>query len=61
MGAVEILDDNIWNLVLFQFHDEFALGLLVAGIVISFILSFAVGAMIPPIPGEPQSVREQFH
>jgi len=44
MGAVEILDDNIWNLVLFQFHDEFALGLLVAGIVISFILSFAVGA-----------------
>jgi len=36
--------DSLWNLVLYDFHEHFALQLLVAGIVISFMLSFAVGA-----------------
>jgi len=39
-----LTDDSKWHLVLYDFHDHFALQLLVAGIVISFILSFAVGA-----------------
>jgi len=41
---IEVLEENVWHLVLYQFHEDFALQLLVAGIVISFVLSFAVGA-----------------
>ena len=31
MVAIEIIDDNIWRLVLYYFHEEFMLQLFVAG------------------------------
>ncbi|XP_023329430.1 sodium-dependent phosphate transporter 1 [Eurytemora carolleeae] len=41
---MDISTEGIWNLVLYHFHEDFALALLIAGVIISFILSFAVGA-----------------
>jgi len=40
----ELSNETVWNLILFYFREDFALYLLIAGLVISFILSFAVGA-----------------
>jgi len=41
---IDLIEETIWNLVLFQFHEDFALYLLIAGTIFSFVLSFAVGA-----------------
>ena len=41
---IDLLEENVWKLVLFQFHEDFALYLLIAGTIFSFVLSFAVGA-----------------
>jgi len=39
-----LIPDNVWNLVLFFFREQFAFNIFVAGLIVSFILSFAVGA-----------------
>jgi len=44
MGDIDITSENIWNLVLFYFREEYALYVLLAGVIISFVLSFSVGA-----------------